>query len=79
MDLPRLLQLRRMSKAATLSTDVPPVKIAGVSDFFDHMRESTNGGKTIPSWRGELYFELHRGVSRSVVIPDSRRIPVRNV
>jgi alpha-mannosidase len=32
-------------------------------DFFDDLCRKTDGGKKLPSWKGELYLELHRGVS----------------
>jgi alpha-mannosidase len=43
--------------------EMPSVKIGKVADFFDHLCRKTKGGSTLPTWRGELYFELHRGVS----------------
>ncbi|GMM28675.1 alpha-mannosidase [Martiniozyma asiatica (nom. inval.)] len=32
-----------------------------VNDFFDDLRLDTDNGKKLPSWRGELYLEYHRG------------------
>lgn len=32
-----------------------------VKDFFDKLSNDTNNGKNLPSWRGELYLEYHRG------------------
>jgi alpha-mannosidase len=56
-------QIDRLQSAAALNSEIPPVTVAKASDFFDQVRETTEGGATLPSWRGELYFELHRGVS----------------
>ena len=48
---------------AQVSPEVPAVKVGLPIDFFDTIRQETLGGRTLPTWRGELYFELHRGVS----------------
>ena len=49
---------------AQVSPEVPAVKVGLPIDFFETIREETLGGRTLPTWRGELYFELHRGVSQ---------------
>lgn len=43
---------------------MPTVAVGKVSDFFETLMADTNNGANLPTWRGELYFELHRGVSR---------------
>jgi alpha-mannosidase len=35
-------------------------------DFFDDLCRRTDGGKKLPTWKGELYLELHRGVCHLV-------------
>lgn len=35
------------------------------AEFFDSLLASTAQGTTLPTWRGELYFELHRGTYTS--------------
>jgi alpha-mannosidase len=34
-------------------------------DFFDDLCRKTDGGRKLPTWKGELYLELHRGVSHT--------------
>jgi hypothetical protein len=54
-------------------------------DFFDDLCRKTDGGRKLPTWKGELYLELHRGVSVTLlsllVLCEqelmSRRIPRR--
>lgn len=42
------------------------VKMGGsFEQFFDSVREETLNGTKLPNWRGELYFELHRGTYTS--------------
>jgi alpha-mannosidase len=48
---------------AITNGEVPPLKIGKPADFFDRLLEITDAGRTLPSWRGELYLEFHRGVS----------------
>ncbi len=67
---PMLEKLRRARAVATSDNigkgDIPLVKMGSNFDaFFDHVRGETNGGTMLPNWHGELYFELHRGVSGS--------------
>jgi alpha-mannosidase len=57
---------------AQVSPEVPAVKVGLPIDFFESIREETLGGRTLPTWRGELYFELHRGVSQE----DDRRVEI---
>ena len=44
---------------------MPSLKLGKPADFFDHLLETTHGGETLPTWRGELYLEFHRGVSHT--------------
>ncbi|WRT66773.1 uncharacterized protein IL334_003736 [Kwoniella shivajii] len=60
-----LEKLRRLGSSSKKNPEIPTVRIAKIDDFFDHVAKKTKGGKTLPSWRGELYFELHRGIFTS--------------
>ena len=70
---PMLESLRRgraITKTATTSPHVdsplPLVKMGGnFTDFFDSVREETDGGVDLPTWRGEMYLEFHRGTYTS--------------
>ncbi|KAJ1729987.1 Glycoside hydrolase, 38 vacuolar alpha mannosidase [Coemansia biformis] len=53
-----LERLRRMSNTEGL----PRVKQAHPREFYQHVEENA---KELVSWRGELYFELHRGTYTS--------------
>ncbi|MCC5788502.1 MAG: alpha-mannosidase [Opitutales bacterium] len=48
-------RVRRMKSLQT----VPPAEWDRVEDFFDRLN---NKAEHLPSWRGELYLEYHRGV-----------------
>jgi len=37
-------------------------------DFFDDLCRKTDGGRKLPTWKGELYLELHRGVSDTLLL-----------
>jgi alpha-mannosidase len=58
------LQLERLSSVAIKNGEVPAFKIGKPADFFDRLLVISQAGQTLPSWRGELYLEFHRGVSR---------------
>ncbi|WWC88253.1 uncharacterized protein L201_003160 [Kwoniella dendrophila CBS 6074] len=60
-----LEKLRRLNSSSVKYPEVPTVKIEKVDSFFDHILKKTDGGKRLSSWRGELYFELHRGIFTS--------------
>nr|XP_019042681.1 hypothetical protein I302_08386 [Kwoniella bestiolae CBS 10118]OCF21611.1 hypothetical protein I302_08386 [Kwoniella bestiolae CBS 10118] len=60
-----LNKLQRLASAADHNPEMPSFKIGKVSEFFDRLCQKTNNGKTLPTWRGELYFELHRGTYTS--------------
>jgi alpha-mannosidase len=36
-----------------------------VDEFYDHLKTSSDGGRKLPNWRGELYLEFHRGTYTS--------------
>lgn len=61
----KFVQLQRLSAAAENNIEVPAVKAGRPEDFFDMICAKTMQGSLLPTWRGELYFELHRGVSPS--------------
>jgi len=61
-----LENLRRVRAAANKSGELPKVTSGkNVTDFFDDILVRTEGGKTLPTWTGELYLELHRGTLTS--------------
>ncbi|OCF39360.1 hypothetical protein I317_06845 [Kwoniella heveanensis CBS 569] len=63
---PKMLnKLQRLGSVANNNREMPSMKLGKVSDFFDHLCKKTKGGKLLPTWRGELYFELHRGTYTS--------------
>lgn len=41
---------------------IPKVRQEFAGDFFDRLDKEVSGSKYLPSWRGELYLEYHRGV-----------------
>ncbi len=43
----------------------PRVELRGPSSFFRGAEEEYRGSGRVPSWRGELYLELHRGTFTS--------------
>lgn len=46
----------------TAGGDFPQVEMgATVRDFYNDLRKDTDNGAKLPSWRGELYLEYHRG------------------
>jgi hypothetical protein len=58
-------QLERLGSLGETSPDVPNIQMGSPVDFFDDLCRNTDGGKTLPTWKGELYLELHRGVRHS--------------
>lgn len=56
-------QLDRLSSLSVTNPEVPSIKVGSPIEFFDDLCERTDGGKRLPTWHGELYLELHRGVS----------------
>ena len=58
--------LRRCRAVANKSGEIPKVHSgASVGEFYADVLKKTDGGKTLPSWKGELYLELHRGTYTS--------------
>lgn len=57
-------QLERLSSLARHHGEVPNIEVAKPVEFFDHLCEKTHGGEDLPTWRGELYLEFHRGVRK---------------
>lgn len=56
--------LARAHRMADLD-GVPPVELGSVATFFDHVEAEIDAGAEVPVWRGELYFETHRGTLTS--------------
>ena len=47
------------------STACPTSSSVRRATFFDHVEAEAAGGAPVPVWRGELYFETHRGTLTS--------------
>ncbi|KAI0270408.1 alpha-mannosidase [Gloeopeniophorella convolvens] len=61
-----LENLRRLRGAANTSRELPAVHMGhSVDAFFEHLRERSDGGRSLPNWHGELYLEFHRGTYTS--------------
>ena len=68
---PRPLLLERLRRARAVamkgngqSEEMPLLKQGStLSDFFEHLRKTTDNGSKLPDWYGEMYLETHRGVS----------------
>ncbi|MBA3604943.1 MAG: alpha-mannosidase [Acidimicrobiia bacterium] len=56
--------LARAARMADLD-GVPPVEIGAPGDFFANVEAEIAAGADVPVWRGELYFETHRGTLTS--------------
>ena len=56
--------LERARRLADLD-GMPPVELGTVAGFFDHVEGEAARGAPVPVWRGELYFETHRGTLTS--------------
>lgn len=63
---PTRAMLERARRMADLE-GVPRISQEAPSAFFDHIRASLANGVTAPEWRGELYFEMHRGTLTSQI------------
>lgn len=61
--LPEMLdRLRRCRGVSNTVGELPTVHLgSSVDSFFDNLLKSTEEGKKLVSWVGELYFEFHRG------------------
>jgi alpha-mannosidase len=44
---------------------VPRLQLGATDEFFDHLEQEVADGAPVPVWRGELYFEMHRGTLTS--------------
>ncbi|KAA1467023.1 hypothetical protein DENSPDRAFT_876986 [Dentipellis sp. KUC8613] len=61
-----LENLRRIRGVANHSRDLPPVSMGrSVDEFFEDVKEKSDGGSALPNWHGELYLEFHRGTYTS--------------
>ncbi|ODQ68031.1 hypothetical protein NADFUDRAFT_19326 [Nadsonia fulvescens var. elongata DSM 6958] len=61
-----LEKLRRCRGLSDTVGELPRVKLgSSVDDFFDSIECSTDHGKNLVTWNGELYFEFHRGTYTS--------------
>jgi alpha-mannosidase len=59
---------REMLERARRLADVdgsPRVSIGSPAEFFEHVEREAFDGAPVPVWRGELYFETHRGTLTS--------------
>nr|XP_019051258.1 alpha-mannosidase [Kwoniella bestiolae CBS 10118]OCF30188.1 alpha-mannosidase [Kwoniella bestiolae CBS 10118] len=64
--LERLRRARAIGKRSDAGGQLPLVKMGGSFDeFYDSVRKETDNATKLPYWRGELYFELHRGTYTS--------------
>ncbi|KAK8850374.1 hypothetical protein IAR55_004292 [Kwoniella newhampshirensis] len=64
--LEKLRRARAVAKRSDAGGQLPLLKMGGsFEQFFDSVREETVDGTRLPYWRGELYFELHRGTYTS--------------
>jgi alpha-mannosidase len=46
---------------------VPRLTLGTSDEFFDHVESEIAAGAPVPVWRGELYFEMHRGTLTSQI------------
>ncbi len=61
---------REMVERALRMADLdgsPRVSLGTPSDFFDAVEAEIANGGPVPVWRGELYFEMHRGTLTSQI------------
>ena len=56
--------LERARRMADLD-GAPRLTLGTAADFFDAVEAEIAGGAPVPVWRGELYFEMHRGTLTS--------------
>jgi alpha-mannosidase len=56
--------LERFRRLADLD-GMPRLELGAPGDFFDHIDGEIRRGAPVPVWRGELYFETHRGTLTS--------------
>jgi alpha-mannosidase len=58
--------LERAGRLADLD-GAPRVEIGSPADFFERVEREAFEGAPVPVWRGELYFETHRGTLTSQI------------
>ncbi|ODV93429.1 hypothetical protein PACTADRAFT_52017 [Pachysolen tannophilus NRRL Y-2460] len=61
---PEMLEKLRRCRGLTntVDSDLPVVQVGpSIEEFYENILKTTNNGKTLPSWKGELYLEYHRG------------------
>ncbi|MDQ3738956.1 MAG: glycosyl hydrolase-related protein [Actinomycetota bacterium] len=56
--------MERAGRLADLD-GLPTLQIGSPAEFFDHVEAEIRNGADVPVWRGELYFEMHRGTFTS--------------
>ncbi|EGV61490.1 hypothetical protein CANTEDRAFT_108253 [Yamadazyma tenuis ATCC 10573] len=57
-----LEKIRRERGFANNTGAIPVVQMGKtVEDFYDDVLDRSDGGKKLPTWRGEIYLEFHRG------------------
>lgn len=60
--LEKLRRARAIVSESQSGGEVPRIRMGGTfGQFFDAVRDETDNGAALPSWRGEMYFECHRG------------------
>ncbi|RXW22273.1 hypothetical protein EST38_g3570 [Candolleomyces aberdarensis] len=61
-----LENLRRIRAVTNTHRELPSVDMGhSVDDFFEDLEKTSNEGKKLPNWHGELYLEFHRGTYTS--------------
>ena len=64
------LQLRRIRATANHSREVPVVHMGrSVDEFFENIEKTSDAGRTLPTWHGELYLEV--GPSSMLMLANS--------
>lgn len=57
-----LEKMRRCRGISDTQGLLPTVHVGNtIDDFYDDILERSNGGRSLPSWTGEIYLEFHRG------------------
>ncbi|CAH6723797.1 alpha-mannosidase [[Candida] jaroonii] len=55
-------KIRRTRGFANKTNAIPTAHLGKtVEDFYEDVMEKSNGGNSLPTWRGEIYLEFHRG------------------
>lgn len=63
---PMLENMRRCRAVANTHGQIPKATMGtNVEEFYENVLDKSKGGKTLPTWDGELYLELHRGTATS--------------